>query len=81
MMFSTLLDGSCALGALSMESLKSFKNYPKEELYIQLISATSIIVKYKADPRIATGLYYSLFSLISTVFMSESANFTATSLA
>jgi len=39
------------------------------------------MVKYKADPLTATGLYYSLFSLISFVFISASINLTATSLA
>jgi len=61
--------------------LNNYKNYPKEELYIQLISATSMIVKYKEEPLIATGLYYSLFSLISLVLISASISLAATSLA
>lgn len=38
-------------------------------------------MKYKAEPLIATGLYYSLFSLISLDFTSASVNEAATSLA
>lgn len=39
------------------------------------------MVKYNADPLIATGLYYSLFSLISLDLTSASVNEAATSLA
>lgn len=81
MMFSTLLEGKGFLGALSILSLNNCKNCPKEELYIQFTSATSMIVKYKEEPLIATGLYCSLFSLISLVLISASCNLAATSLA
>lgn len=81
MILSTLLDGNVFLSDWSIESLNNFKNYSKDELYIQFINETSKIVKYKAEPLIATGLYYSLFSLISLVFTSASNNFTETSLA
>lgn len=81
MILSTLLDGNVFLSDWSIESLNNFKNYSNDELYIQFINETSKIVKYKAEPLIATGLYYSLFSLISLVFTSASNNFTETSLA
>jgi hypothetical protein len=80
-MLSTLLEGSAAFSDQSMDWLKSIKNYSSDELYIQLTKATSRIVKYSADPLTATGLYYSLFSLISLVLTSASTNFTATSFA
>ena len=81
MMFSTLFDGRVCLSELSIDSLNNFKNYSSDELYIQLIKETSRMVKYRAEPLIATGLYYSLFSLISFDLTSASANLTETSFA
>lgn len=81
MMISTLFDGSCTFSDSSIEPSNNFKNYSREELYIQSILAISMMQKYNADPLMATGLYYSLFSLISLVFISASTNLTATSLA
>jgi hypothetical protein len=72
--------GECFV-EFSIESINNFKNCSREELYIPLIKVISIIVKYKEDPLIATGLYCSLFSLISLVLMSASASLTVTSLA
>lgn len=77
--FYTLLDGRLSFSDLSILSKKISKNCLRELLYIQLTPATSIIVKYKAEPLIATGLYYSLLSLISLVFISASINLAATS--
>jgi len=45
MIFSTLLEGKVALSEFSIDSMNNFKNYPRDELYIQLTSETSIIVK------------------------------------
>ncbi len=45
MIFSTLLDGNWALADYSIDSMNNFKNYFNEELYIQLIKDTSIMVK------------------------------------
>lgn len=81
MIVSTLLAGRDTFSDQSMDYMNSIKNYSRDELYIQLTLATSKMVKYSDDPRMATGLYYSLFSLISFVFISASANLTATSLA
>jgi len=81
MIFSTLLLGIVALSDISIDSLKSFKNYSSDELYIQLTKDTSNIVKYRAEPLTATGLYYSLFSLISLVLTSASMSLLATSFA
>lgn len=78
---STLFEGNVFLSERSIESLNNLRNYSNEELYIQLTRETSKIVKYNAEPLIATGLYYSLFSLISLVLTSASNNFTLTSLA
>lgn len=80
-MFSTFLEGNGAFSAKSIESLNNARNYSNDELYIQFTNATSNIVKYNADPRTATGLYYSLFSLISLDLTSASYNLIATSLA
>jgi len=63
-----------------MDSSNNFKYYSNEELYIHEIKDMSIIQKYKADPLMATGLYYSLFSLISLVLISASTNLIETSL-
>lgn len=45
MMFSTRFELTGAGGAESIESMKSFRNCSKDELYIQFTSATSIIEK------------------------------------
>lgn len=81
MIVSTLLAGNDTFSDQSIDCMNRVKNYSRDELYIQFTFATSRMVKYSADPLIATGLYYSLFSLISFVFTSASANLTATSLA
>ena len=67
-MKSTLFWGEFAYGDFwARDQLNSYKNCSRELLYIQLTRKSSIKVKYKADPRIATGLYCSLFSLIYLV--------------
>jgi len=44
-MLSTLFEGSYAFSDFSIDSLNNLRNYSKDELYIQLIYATSMMVK------------------------------------
>jgi hypothetical protein len=57
MILSTLLEGYYAFSELAILYIKRFRNCSNDELYIQFTWDTSIIVKYKAAPRMATGLY------------------------
>lgn len=43
--FLTLFDGNYAFSDKSIDSMNNFKNYSKDELYIQFTKETSIIVK------------------------------------
>jgi len=78
---STLFEGRECFVEFAIESIYNFKNCSKEELYIQFTKESSIMVKYNVEPLMATGLYCSLFSLISLDFTSDSSSLIATSFA
>ncbi len=44
-MFLTRFEGNWAFSDRSIDSMNNFKNYSKDELYIQFTNDTSIIVK------------------------------------
>lgn len=82
MIKSTLFWGELAYGDFwASAQLKSSRNCSRELLYIQLTKNNSIKVKYKAEPRMATGLYCYLFSLIYLVLFYASSSLMATSFA
>ena len=81
MIFNTRLEAREAFSALSMDSIKSTRNWVREVWYIQLTPLISTIEKYSTEPRVATGRNCSRFSAILALVSAAALSFCLTSAA